>query len=180
MLCYVCNNKINSYNTIYKGFDMNFCSNICRTKIYNKIVIHDSNIKKYNEWTNICNSKTCNENKKVKKACSIKDLYSLDSIKIENNENIVEKFENSSDYSSDTYNNINIYNFISSNNSFYYINCLNNQKNKENQKNQENQENTLDKNILIFTKNLKNNLDYSIITKYIIYPVILFCKYIYK
>ena len=167
MLCYVCNNKINSYNTIYKGFDMNFCSNICRTKIYNKIVIHDSNIKKYNEWTNICNSKTCNENKKVKKACSIKDLYSLDSIKIENNENIVEKFENTSYYSN------NIYNFICSNNSFYYINCLNNQKN------QENQENILDKNILIFTKNLKNNLDYSIITKYIIYPVILFCKYIY-
>ena len=171
MLCYVCNNKINSYNTIYKGFDMNFCSNICRTKIYNKIVIHDSNIKKYNEWTNICNDKTYNENNKVKKTHSINDLYSLDSIKIENNENIVEKFENSSDYSSDTYNNINIYNFICSNNSFYYINCLNNQKN---------QENTLDKNILIFTKNLEYYLENNTITKYIIYPVMLFCKYIYK
>jgi len=136
---------------------------MCRTKNYNKIIKKDPKIKKYNEWINICDENICNENNKVKKTHSINDLYSLDSIKIENNENILNNY-------TDIYNNINIYNFISSNNSFYYINCLNNQKN---------QENTLDKNILIFTKNLKNNLDYSIITKYIIYPVILFCRYIY-
>ena len=164
MLCCVCNNKINSYNTIYKGFDMNFCSNMCRTKNYNKIIKKDPEIKKYNEWINICDKNICNVNNKVKKTHSINDLYSLDSIKIENNENILNGY-------TDNYNNINIYNFICSNNSYYYINELNNQKN---------QENTLDNNILIFTKNLKNNLDYSIITKYIIYPVILFCRYIYK
>jgi len=175
MLCCVCNNKINSHNTIYKGFDMNFCSNICRITNYNKIIKKDPKVKKYNEWVNMCYENICDDNNnKVKKTFSVKDLYSLDSIKIENNENNennvnnIEKFENTSDNISNTYN------FICSSNSFYYINCLNNQKN------QENQENILDKNILIFTKNLEYYLENNTITKYIIYPVMLFCKYIYK
>ena len=174
MICCACNIKIHSYNTIYKGFDMNFCSNMCRTKYYNKIIKYDPKIKKYNEWENICCKNIyCkniyNENKKVKKTHSIKNLYSLDSIKIENNENAIENtLENvlETKKNLDIYNNINIYNFICSNNSYHYINELNNINI---------QENKLDNNILIFTK----NLDYSIITKYIIYPVILFCKYIY-
>ena len=174
MLCCVCNFKINSHNTIYKGFDMNFCSNTCRTKIYNKIIIHDSSIKKYNEWINIYQEniyqeniyqeniyqENIDENKKVKKTFSIKDLSSLSSIKIENNENIIKNND------TDIYNNIKLRNLFSSNNSFQYSYDFNNNIN----------ENMFDNSILIFNNNLENNL----ITKYIIYPIILFCKYIYK
>ncbi len=178
MLCCVCNFKINSHNTIYKGFDMNFCSNTCRTKIYNKIIIHDSSIKKYNEWINIYQEniyqeniyqeniyqENIDENKKVKKTFSIKDLSSLSSIKIENNENIIKNND------TDIYNNIKLRNLFSSNNSFQYSYDFNNNIN----------ENMFDNSILIFNNNLENNLENNLITKYIIYPIILFCKYIYK
>jgi hypothetical protein len=139
-------------------------------KNYKKIIKLDPKIKKYTEWVNMC-CKNIDENNKLKKTHSIKNLYSLDSIKIENNENIIEKFENTSDCSSDIYNNINIYNFICSNNSFYYIYGLNNQYYI--------QDNILDNNILLFTKKIETNLENNIITKYILYPIILFCRYIY-
>ena len=52
LICAQCKNKINTQNTIYKGFDCTFCSEHCRTKMWTKVYSMDSNFKYPEKWPN--------------------------------------------------------------------------------------------------------------------------------
>ena len=51
-ICAQCKNKINTQNSIYKGFDCTFCSEHCRTKMWTKVYAMDSNFKYPEKWPN--------------------------------------------------------------------------------------------------------------------------------
>tara|TARA_A100001011_G_C14275753_1_gene829133 strand:+ start:229 stop:669 length:441 start_codon:yes stop_codon:yes gene_type:complete len=89
MNCYLCNEKIYSYNNIYKGFDCTFCSKYCRDKVIKEIYNKETSELTMNELWQENNRKkdlyiwTVDPNLKKKK--SIKDLNSLDTTNSDKN-----------------------------------------------------------------------------------------------
>jgi hypothetical protein len=52
MYCDYCGSNIDLLSTIYKGFDCNFCSKLCRCKISEINYKNDPNLSSYSKWYN--------------------------------------------------------------------------------------------------------------------------------
>ena len=50
MNCHLCNERIYSYNNIYKGFDCTFCSNYCRAKVIKEMYKEKSELMTNESW----------------------------------------------------------------------------------------------------------------------------------
>ena len=53
MYCRNCKTAIDTKRIIYRGFDMNFCSNNCRSCIEEAIIKIDPSITKFTEWASV-------------------------------------------------------------------------------------------------------------------------------
>ena len=53
MYCRNCKTAIDTKRIIYRGFDMNFCSNNCRLRIEEAIIKIDPSITKFTEWASV-------------------------------------------------------------------------------------------------------------------------------
>ena len=85
--CSQCNSKINTNNTIYKGFDCTFCSSYCRTKMWTKVYAIDDNFKHPETWPN--KEFKLNDIKLWTNSKSINDLTNIEII---NDNNCINNF----------------------------------------------------------------------------------------
>ena len=108
MICNYCNNTILENSNIYKGFDMDFCSVICRINVSKQIYKFDPKTLNYNKWSSLYNKPENHENSPLKKTHSIRKNLSSDPI-IYNTENVSkepEKFSNNVNNINEIYKNL--------------------------------------------------------------------------
>lgn len=55
MKCFYCNNILLNNSTLYRGYDSNFCSNICRNKVMEINLLNDPKLSEYQKWINYKN-----------------------------------------------------------------------------------------------------------------------------
>lgn len=90
MNCHLCNERIYSYNNIYKGFDCTFCSNYCRAKVIKEMYKEKSELATNELWQENNRKKDLyiwSVDPKLKKKTSIKDLNNLDIVNSNTNIN---------------------------------------------------------------------------------------------
>lgn len=90
MNCHLCNERIYSYNNIYKGFDCTFCSNYCRAKVIKEMYKEKSELMTNELWQENNRKKDLyiwSVDPNLKKKTSIKDLNNLDIVNSNTNIN---------------------------------------------------------------------------------------------
>ena len=90
MNCHLCNERIYSYNNIYKGFDCTFCSNYCRAKVIKEMYKEKSELMTNESWQENNRKKDLyiwSVDPNLKKKTSIKDLNNLDIVNSNTNIN---------------------------------------------------------------------------------------------